>query len=140
MKPIALTIAAVSFFLGGAATFLVVRAISMDNPELSFVVSAVLGSQAGAIMHRRQPGAQPTIVAKAVLGAVLAICAVAFGFILHLAMHPFRFVEISVPFAAVGSFVFPFVLFDTMWNAMTNRDSESKPSDAWGVKNDSKRG
>ena len=130
MKPIALTIAAASFLAGAAVMFLVIRAISVGSPELSFVVGAVLGSQIGAIMHRRQPGAEPTAAAKAILGVVLAVCAVAFGVLLHLTTNPFKFVEISLPFAAVGSFVFPFVLFNTMWNALSKKDSDSKPTDA----------
>ena len=48
----------------------------------------------------------------------------------HLTASPFKFVEISVPFAAVGSFVFPFVLFNTMWNALPKNDNKSNTKEA----------
>ncbi len=130
VKPTALLIAALSFLVGASVTYLVIRTVSMGEAELSFIVGAVLGSQVGAIMHHRQPGAEPTTSAKAILGVVMAVCAVIVGVVLHITAHPFNFVEISVPFAAVGSFVFPFVLFNTMWNALSKSDNKSKTRDA----------
>ncbi len=115
MKPTTLTISAISFLASAAITFLVIRTFSIGSPELSFVVGGVLGSQVGAIFHHRQPGAKPTVAAKAILGMVLAVCAVIYGVLLHLTIHPFEFVEISLPIAAVGSFVFPFVLFNFLF-------------------------
>ena len=120
-KPITITIAAASYFVAGLLTILTIRFISMGDPELSFVGGAVLGSQVGAIMHHRQPGAEPTATAKTVLGIMLAICAVIFGGILHLTINLFKYVEVSVPLAAVGSFVFPFVLFNKMWNSLPKK-------------------
>jgi len=122
-------IAALSFLAGAGATHLAISALSMGSPQLSFVIGAILGSQVGAIMHHRQPGAEATTAAKATLGVVLAVCAIIFGMILHVTTTPFKFVEISVAFAAIGSFVFPFVLFNTMWKALSKNVSNSKPKD-----------
>ena len=84
VKPSALIIAALSFLAGASVTYLVIRTISIGSPELSFIVGAVLGSQVGAIIHHRQPGAEPTAAAKAILGVVLAVCALILGVVLHL--------------------------------------------------------
>ena len=129
MKPKTLIISAFCYFIGGAITILITRAISIEKPELSFVVGAILASQVGALLHHRQPGAEPTVSAKATLGAVLAVCAIILGFILHLTFNPFTFVAVSISISAVGSFVFPFVLFNTMWKALTKAGSKSKPTD-----------
>ncbi len=131
MKPSSLMIAAVSFIVSGGLAFLVIRAISMGNPELSFIVGAVIGSQTGAIMHHRHPGSQPTATAKLLLGVVLAACALVLGVILHVTANPFTFAEVSVPAAIVGSFAFPLLLFNTMWNALSKQQrSRSALADA----------
>ncbi len=130
MKPIPLLIAALSFTVGAAVTFLAMWAISIGSPELAFIVGAVLGSQIGAIMHHRQPGSQSTVAAKAMLGVVLSVCAIIVGLVLYLTKNPFKFAEISIPIAAVGSFVFPFVLFNTMWNTLSKNNSKSNAENA----------
>jgi hypothetical protein len=55
------------------------------------------------------------------LGAALALGTVLLGTVLHLAWAPFEYPEISIPIAVVGTFLFPFVLFQTMWNALSKR-------------------
>ena len=102
----------------------------MGIPELPFIVGAVLGTQVGAIMHHRQPGSRSTVAAKAILGVVLSVCAIIVGLVLHLTTNSFNFAEISIPFAAVGSFVFPFVLFNTMWNTLSKNNSKSNAKNA----------
>ena len=130
MKPLALLIAGVAYITAAVSTFLVIRAISVDSPELSFIVGAILGSQVGAVIHHRQPGAEPTARAKVLLGIALAVCASAVGVALHVAVAPFKFAEISIPLGAVGSFVFPFVLFNQMWQSLSKKDAESRRPDA----------
>lgn len=130
MKPVVLSLTAGSFIAGAAVTFVIIQAISMGSPQLSLIVGAVLGSQVGVIMHHRQPGAQPNVAAKAILGAVLAMCAIVVGVVLHETAAPFTFVEVTVPFAAVGSFFFPFVVFNTMWAGLSQKKPQSPPTDA----------
>ena len=124
MKPMTLVIAVLAFIAGATLTFLVIRVIGAGNPGLSFIVGAILGTNVGAVVHHRQPGSKNTMQAKAVLGVVLAVSAVLIGIILHQATRPFKFVEISLLFAAIGSFVFPFVLMNTMWHALSKARPE----------------
>jgi len=119
MKASALLAAVVAFVLGASITFAVVRWLDLEKPELAFVVGAIVGTQAGVIVHHRSVDARNTLGIKCLLGAVLAVTAVVFGLILDRLFAPFKFVEISIPFAAIGSFGFPLVIFNTMWTALS---------------------
>ena len=121
VKPGVLAIAGVSQLVGGGITFAIIRMVGKGSPELAFVVGAVLGTQLAAVAHKRSAGAESSPREKAVVGAALACGALLMGVIQHLAFAPFEIAGISVAFAAVGSFVFPFVLFETMWNALSKK-------------------
>ena len=58
---------------------------------------------------------------KALVGAALACGAVSLGVALHLAFAPFPYPGVSIPLAVVGSFVFPYVVFETMWKSLSNQ-------------------
>ena len=121
VKPGVLAVAVVSLLVGGGITFAVVRLVGKGSPELAFVVGAVLGTHLAAVAHHRSPGAASSPRVKALVGAALACGAVALGVALHIAFAPFEFAVISIFFAVVGSFAFPFVLFDTMWKALSKQ-------------------
>jgi hypothetical protein len=107
------------FLVGGLITFAIIRAIGKGSPELAFVMGAVLGTQVAAVVHHRQSGTTNSLAVKLSLGLALAVGAIVLGSILHVIFSPFEYPEISIPIAAVGSFVFPFVLFDTMWKTLS---------------------
>jgi hypothetical protein len=119
VKPGVLAVVVVSQLVGGAITFAVIRMVGKGSPELAFVVGAVLGTQLAVVAHKRTAGAETSARVKAWVGAALACGALLMGVVLHLAFAPFEIAAISIAFAAVGSFVFPFVLFDTMWKALS---------------------
>src|SRR3954470_9616033 len=116
MKPAGYVSAIIAFIVGGSITFAVMRWLGKGSPELAFVVGAVLGTQIAAVVHRRSPGAVSSARVKAGVGAALALSTVLLGIVLLLAWNPFDYPQISIPIAVVGTFVFPFVLFETMWN------------------------
>ncbi len=127
MKPVPLLVAALSFIAGGLITIAIIRWMNADNPELLFGMGSILGTQIGAIMHHRQPGATPNFRAKAMLGAVLALSTIALAMALHLTIRPFKFVEVSLPISTIGAFAFPFVIFNTMWKSLSSvRNPDSK--------------
>ena len=105
---------------GGAVTFAIVRGLGVGDPELSFVVGAVLGTCMAALAHRAAGGAKGMKV-KLAVGVALAVGAVMLGISLHLAYSPFAYVEISVPISAIGSFAFPLILFDNMADVVPKR-------------------
>ncbi len=121
MKAACYVSAILAFIVGGGITFAVVRWLGKGSPELAFVVGAVLGTQMAAVVHRRSPGAVSAPGVKAGVGAAMALSTILLGTLMHALWKPFDYPEISIPIAVVGTFVFPFVLFDTMWNALSKR-------------------
>jgi len=119
LKAIVLIVSVVSCIISGAATFAVIQWIGKGSGELAFVIGAIIGTQVGAVIHYRRKGATNSLSAKAKLGLALGAANVVFGVVLHYAIAPFAYADVTIPLAAVGSFVFPFVLFDTMWNTLS---------------------
>lgn len=107
-----------AFLAGAACTYLVLRALDSQHGELALIIGAILGSQVGALLHHRQPGASPSGSAKAQLGLALAVVAVAFSLCLQLLMNWLEVPEVSIPIAAIGCFCFPFVLFRIVWRSL----------------------
>ena len=113
--------AILAYIVGGSVTYAVVRWLGKGSPELAFIVGAVLGTQLAAVVHHRSPGAVSSASVKARIGAMLALSTVLLGVALQATLSPFEHPEVSIPIAVVGTFIFPFVLFDTMWNALSKR-------------------
>lgn len=121
MKPVLLAISVVAFVVGGAITFAIVRWLDKGSPHLAFIVGAILSTQAAAILHYRSPDAISAIRTKLSVGTALAITAAVFGLVVHFAFAPFEYVEVSIPVAAIGCFIFPLILFDTMGKALSKK-------------------
>lgn len=112
--------AAVGSYLAGAtATLAAVRGLEMGDPMLALVVGGVLGTQIGALIHYRQPAATNSVRVKAALGLALALAAIGFILTAQWLTAAFESVELSLPIGAIGSFVLPFVLSDTMKDALS---------------------
>ena len=121
MKVTAYISASLAFIVGGCITFAVVRWLGKGSPELAFIVGAVLGTQIAAVVHRRSPGAVSSPRVKAGVGVALALSTILLGTVMNALWKPFDYPEISIPIAVVGAFVFPFILFETMWNALSKK-------------------
>ncbi len=113
--------AIVAFIIGGGMTFAVVRELGKGSPELAFVVGAILGTQIAAVVHRRDAQAESSPGVKATIGMALAGSAILLGVVLQFFWMPFEYPEISLPISVVGAFIFPFVLFETMWDALSRK-------------------
>jgi hypothetical protein len=118
LKVTTLAIAAAVFTGAASITFAIVRWLEQDA-DYAFAAGAILATQIAAIIHYRTPGSTNTIGVKAMLGAVLSLTALLFGLLLNAWFSPFKFADISIPIATLGAFGFPFVLFGTMWNALS---------------------
>ena len=118
MKNVGIAVTSAAFTVGAVVTYLVVRILQSDMTFLSLVVGAIVGTEAGLIMYHRQPGASLTSQVKLRLGVVVAITGVALSLIMQATIRWFQFPEVSSPIGAVGCFVFPFVLSDTLWKAL----------------------
>jgi hypothetical protein len=97
--------------------------------ELAWALAAIVGTNVAAMFYHRRLAEKAPLSAKAVAGAVLAACAVPTGLLAHVLLHPFKFVEVSIPIATIGSFVFPFVLFGTMQQAYSKQHQTNGKQD-----------
>lgn len=118
MQPALLFISSIAFLVGGSITFAIEHAFDLKNAELSFIVGAILGTQVAAFVHHRTAGAQNSFGVKLAVGLSLAVSALVLGMALHSIFRPFSNVEVSVSIAVIGSMIFPFVLFGTIWKAL----------------------
>ena len=69
-------------------------------------------------MYHHQPHSVPSAKAKAQLGGILAATCLVLSVLAQVIARLFQYPEVSIPIGMVGSFVFPFMLFSGMWNAM----------------------
>ncbi len=110
-----------------AIAFAVMRAIGHGDASMALLLGAILSSQAAALIyHRRQPERAPVAI-KAAVGAVLVVAGVGMGLLIHTAWLPIEAPDIVIPIAAIGSFFFPFVLFETLRKTFVQRAGQSGP-------------
>ena len=121
MKATVPTFALLAFLVAGGVTFAVIQWLGRGSPEMAFVAGAVVGTQVAAVVHHRTPRADSSAGVKAGVGAALAVGTVLLGAALHAGWKPFQFPGVSIPISVVGAFVFPFVLFDTMWDSLSKK-------------------
>lgn len=117
MKTSTIAIAAAVLIVGASITLAVTRWLGADA-EIAFVVGAVLATQVAAFVHFGTPGSVNSVKVKLVLGTVLAVAALLFGLLINALYSPFRFADVSIPIATIGTFGTPFVLFGQMWNVL----------------------
>lgn len=130
LKRSTLIFASVGFILGASLAFALVRWLDIDNPELGFIVGAIVGTQTAVLCHQRTAGAVNTVRVKVILGAVLALTAALFGWAVHSLNAPFKFPEVSISFGAIGAFGFPFVIFKTLWNTLTKLPKRAQANES----------
>jgi len=118
MKSISIAVISVVVVVGALVTYLVVRSLQSDMTYLSLVVGAIVGTQVGVILHHRQPGASLTSGVKARLGSVIAITGVVLSLVMQAICPWFQFPEVSIPIGAIGCFVFPFIITDSLWKVL----------------------
>jgi hypothetical protein len=119
MKPSTLALALGAQLGAILLAFGVQRAVTGGSASgLPFIVGGIFGTQLGALRHARLPGSGNDARARGTLSAVLCVGALACGLGLQVAIAPFVAPEITLGFAAVGSAVFPWVLFNQMWRAV----------------------
>ncbi len=126
MKPTHLAISAIAFAVAASIALAVIRGFGVGDTPLAFIVGAIVGTQTGAILHARLPDSIASASAKLMLGLLLAVVAVLFGFIVHSAFGGITYPEVTLPISAIGAFGFPFFIFNQMFNAM--RKSKKRDS------------
>lgn len=105
-----LTVAGVHVATFAVALFAVMH-IQPDMPELALVVAAITGTFTGAFLYHRTETISASFSEKAAVGGVMAIICVVETLVAQSLWHIMDMPEVEIPISAIGTFVFPFVLF-----------------------------
>lgn len=117
MKPAHLAITAVVYVVVAFVTLAVIRGLNVGDTPLAMIVGAIVGTQVGAILHAREPESISSLSVKILLGSVLAGAAVLVGLLVYFLLG-LEHAEVTVPISAIGSFAFPFALFNQFFHLM----------------------
>jgi hypothetical protein len=109
-----------------AITFCFVQA-GEQRSSLPFVMGAIVGTQAGVFALWK--GGLPALTRRAKIRLALALAGTATvaGFITDVLLEMSRYPEVTLPIAALGSGIFPFVLADTFWKPLAQMRNKEKP-------------
>lgn len=110
----------------GLASAVIVR-LGVGTPGLSAVFGAIVGTQLAVYLHVRRTKAPAATGTKLATGALLATLAVGGGVALQALTHVIVFPEVVIPIWAVGSLVFPFVLWGTLERAFLKAPPKAPP-------------
>lgn len=116
-----LVLAGLAQIVGSAIVAGIILGFHVGHETVALVVGATLGSGVAAwLYHRRNLNRAPGSV-KMQTGVVLAVLCVIMAALIQAIWGWMAYPEIEIPIASVGTFVFPFVLFETMRNAVAKK-------------------
>jgi hypothetical protein len=119
MRPRDLVLVGIAQIVGLAIAAAVIIGFRVGEPGMALVVGAVLGTETGAWLYHRTNHDPAPVSVKVATGAVLAVVGAITGGLIQLGSGWMLYPDIVIPIGALGSFVFPFVLFGTMQKAMS---------------------
>ena len=99
-------------------TYAIISALHVGDVNISLVMGSILGALSGAVLYHRRESAAAPFKVKASVGLLMALLCVAQSLLFQSLWGWQKSPEVSIPIGAVGSFVFPFVLFGIVQQAM----------------------
>jgi hypothetical protein len=119
MRATGFLLVAALFVAVALLAYAIIHAAGWEAHDFALVAAALVASQVGALIWRRQaPGSAERSV-KLGLGAVLSVTAVAFTLIFQAVSGWLAYPEVTVPIAAIGCFVFPFAVVGPVWKVLS---------------------
>jgi hypothetical protein len=106
-----LSVAALHVVLFAVALWIIMK-FKPDAPEVAFVIAAIAGTWTGAFFFHRRNSGTSNYAAKAALGGTMAAVCIIEAIVVQGAWSTMKVPEVSIPISAIGTFGFPFVLFD----------------------------
>lgn len=101
-----------------AAIALVVLTYGVGEPDYAFIVAAGVGAFSGAHRYHGHHQDKAPFNVKATLGLVMSIlCAIEMIALLSVWTYT-RYPTVTIPITVLGTFGFPFVLFETIRKSM----------------------
>lgn len=95
------------------AAFIIYR-FKVSDPGLALVVGAIIGTQIAAWLYHKRGQDLASNRIKAIVGVELSLLAIFIGLCSQAILKWIVFPEITLSIGAVGSFIFPFVIFGQM--------------------------
>src|SRR4051812_24754561 len=86
------------------------RLTGWDQPQMAQIAAAVMGTFGGAYGYHHRGGTSP-MMAKTIIGMVMAALCVVEGLIAQHFLGLFKLPDISIPIAGIGTFFFGFFMF-----------------------------
>lgn len=117
----------ITAYLGVATTFIgtalvayaVIRSVGGDATFFALVAGALVASQVGTWLWHRQAPNSPERTVKLGLGVFLSVTAVVFSLVFQAISGWLEYPQVTVPIAAIGSFVFPFAVVGPLWKSFS---------------------
>ena len=108
---------------GFVVAMAIMRAADVGDTSFALIAAAIIGVQAAAVSFARREPADVTASfgGKLILGTALAGAAALAGLGAHWFAGPLEYPEVTVPIGAIGTAVFPFVVFETFRSALRPR-------------------
>jgi hypothetical protein len=102
------------------ASVIVLRLTGLEYREFALVAAAVAGTFGGAYGYHLRAGDSP-MTAKVIIGIVMAVLCVVEGLVAQHFWGYFKFPDVSIPIAGIGTFFFPFFIFGTFLKSFEQR-------------------
>jgi hypothetical protein len=140
MRATGFLLVAVVFIAVSLLTYAIIRAVDWKAHDFALVAGAIVSSQIGVLVwHRQSPtSSEPSV--KLGLGALLSVTAMAFTLIFQAVSGWLTYPEVTAPIAAVGCFVFPFIIVGPLWKSLTKRKPPESQDAGSGVAARDRRG
>jgi hypothetical protein len=106
------------YIVGVSLTYAIIATLHVGDVNISLVTGSVLGAVIGALLYHRRESATAPFSVKASVGLLMAILCVIQSLLFQALWGWQKFPEVSIPIGAVGSFLFPFVLYGTIQKAL----------------------
>jgi hypothetical protein len=117
MRASGFAIVAATFVAVALVIYAIIRAFRWEDTQFSLIGAALIATQVGTVLWHRQSPTSALSRVKSGLGILLAVTAVVFSLILQGLSGWLKYPEVVIPIAAIGCFVFPFVLAGPIWKA-----------------------
>ncbi len=110
-------IIAIGYVLSFFITAFIIYRFKVSNPGLALVVGAIIGTQISAWLYHKRGQDLTSNRIKAIVGVELSLLAIFIGLCSQAILKWIAFPEITLSIGAVGSFIFPFVIFGQIQKA-----------------------
>lgn len=101
----------IGYLVSFTITALIISYFKVSYPGLAFIVGSLAGTQIAAWSHCKCCNKLATYRIKAIIGGQLSLLSIIAGYFSQLLLNWIAFPKVTLSISAIGSFIFPFVIF-----------------------------